>query len=122
MTIVKKLIFICFFLLMLACHNDPAFVGSWELVSLNLADDKITGKDFSYPIYSYNSNHTYSFEVTGMSEYGTWKQEDGKLLLTNNETPDKVTVLTIIQAEETIFHYSLGEGETMTDVILKRVN
>ncbi len=122
MTIVKKLIFICFFMLMLACHTDPAFIGSWELVSLNLADDKITGKDFSYPIYSYNSNHTYSIEVTGMSEYGTWKQKDGKLLLTNNETPDKVTVLTIIQAEETIFHYSLGEGETMTDLILKRVN
>ena len=122
MTIVKKLIFICFFLLLLARHNDHAFVGSWELVSLNLADDKITGKDFSYPIYSYNSNHTYSIEVTGMSEYGTWKQEDGKLLLTNNETPDKVTVLTIIQAEETIFHYSLGEDKTMTDVILKKVN
>tara|TARA_B110000483_G_scaffold148582_1_gene177146 strand:+ start:98 stop:466 length:369 start_codon:yes stop_codon:yes gene_type:complete len=122
MTIVKKLIFICFFMLMLACQNDPAFIGSWELVSLNLADDKITGKEFSNPIYSYNSNHTYSIEITGMYQYGTWKQEDGKLLLTNNETPDKVTVLSIIQAEETIFHYSAGEGETMTNVILKRVN
>lgn len=122
MTIVKKLIFICFFMLMLACQNDPAFVGSWELVSLNLADDKITANELGNPIYSFNSNHTYSIEVTGMSQYGTWKQENGKLLLTDNGTPDKVTVLKIIQAEETIFHYSAGEGETITDVILKRVN
>tara|TARA_B110000459_G_scaffold48245_1_gene53857 strand:- start:1063 stop:1431 length:369 start_codon:yes stop_codon:yes gene_type:complete len=122
MTIVKKLIFICFFMLMLACQNDPAFVGSWELVSLNLADDKITANELGNPIYSFNSNHTYSIEVTGMSQYGTWKQENGKLLLIDNGTPDKVTVLKIIQAEETIFHYSAGEGETITDVILKRVN
>lgn len=122
MTIVKKLIFIGFFMLILACQNDPAFVGTWELVSVNLADDKITAKEMDNPIYSYNSDHTYAVEVTGMSQYGTWKQENGKLLLTDNETPDKVTVLKIIQAEETIFHYSVGEGETMTDVILKRVN
>ena len=122
MTIVKKLIFICFFMLMLACQNDPAFVGSWELVSLNLADDKITANELGNPIYSFNSNHTYSIEVTGMSQYGTWKQENGKLLLTDNGTTDKITVLKIIQAEETIFHYSAGEGETITDVILKRVN
>ena len=57
-----------------------------------------------------------------MSQNGTWNHEDGKLILLDNESPDKVTVLKIIQAEETIFHYSVGEGKTMTDVILKRVN
>tara|TARA_Y100000385_G_scaffold13261_1_gene13445 strand:+ start:1008 stop:1376 length:369 start_codon:yes stop_codon:yes gene_type:complete len=122
MTIVKKLIFLCFFMLMLACHTDPGLLGSWELVSLNLAGDKITSNELGHPIFSFNFDHSYSIEVQGMSHYGTWKQEDGKLLLTDNETPETVNVLSIIQAEETIFHYSLGEGKTMTDVILKRVN
>lgn len=122
MRLLKKLLFLCFFFIFIACQNTPAFVGSWELVSLKLAEDEITANELGDPIYSFNADKTYSIEVTGLSQSGTWELEGEQLLLTDKENISEAIVLNIVQSEETIFHYTAGEGETVTHVILKRAN
>lgn len=122
MRLIKKFLFVCICLLFVACQNQPAFVGTWELVSLELADDEITANELGNPVYSFNKDQSYSIEVTGLSQQGTWEMKGDDLLLTDSENPNQAIVLHIVQVEEGMFHYTAGEGETVTNVILKRAN
>ena len=120
----RNYIFLAIFsmLFLFACQSTPAFVGSWELVSLKLEDESITAKDLGNPTYSFHKDQTYTIEVTGLSQSGTWDLKEDKLVLKDNENPDAENVLTIIQTEDNMFHYTAGSDETKTDVILKRVD
>lgn len=122
MQVIKKLSFLFIFALLIACESSPAFVGKWELVSLELADDEITANELGDPVYTFNEDNTYSIEVTGLRQIGTWELQGESLLLRDNDNPDEVTTLKIVQAEKTIFHYTAGEGDTKTNVILKRAD
>lgn len=122
MQVLKKLSFILILVVLFACDTSPAFVGTWELVSLELADDEITANELGDPVYTFNKDNSYTIEVTGLRQEGTWELQGESLLLRDNDNPEDVTTLTIVQAEKTIFHYTAGEGETQSNVILKRAD
>lgn len=122
MAFIKRLVLFSVLALLIACQSEPAFVGKWELVSLELAEDEITATELGNPVYFFNKDHTYSIEVTGLSQHGTWELEGTQLKLKDNDKSDEVSVLNIVQSEESIFHYTAGEGETVTNVILKRAD
>jgi hypothetical protein len=48
--------------------------------------------------------------------------EGESLYLRDNQRPDEVNTLTVILAEKTIFNYTIGDGDTKTNVILKRAD
>lgn len=110
------------FSLLFACQTSPGFVGSWELVSLKLEDESITAKDLGDPVYTFHEDNTYTIEVTGLAQNGTWVLEGEKLILTDKENPEVENVLNIIEVQENMFHYTAGSENMVTDVILKRVD
>jgi len=122
MQVLKKLSFLYILTFLLACNNTPAFVGSWELVSIELADGEITGSELGNPIYTFNEDKSYTIEYTELMQSGTWEMEGESLYLRDNQRPDEVNTLTIILAEKTIFNYTIGDGDTKTNVILKRAD
>jgi len=97
-------------------------LGSWELVSIELADGEITGSELGNPIYTFNEDKSYTIEYTELMQSGTWEMEGESLYLRDNQHPDEVNTLTIILAEKTIFNYTIGDGDTKTNVILKRAD
>lgn len=97
-------------------------MGSWELVSIELADGEITGSELGNPIYTFNEDKRYTIEYTELLQSGTWEMEGETLYLRDNQRPDEVNTLTIILAEKTIFNYTIGDGDTKTNVILKRAD
>jgi hypothetical protein len=105
---------------MIACNNSTKFVGSWELESLQLQDELITAADLGNPVYTFNENNTYSIKVSGLAQNGAWALEGDKLTLIDNDNPDSDNILTIVESNEYKFHYTAGEGQSMTNVILKR--
>jgi len=122
MQVLKKLSFLFVLTILLACNNTPTFVGSWELVSIELADGEITGSELGNPIYTFNEDKSYTIEYTELMQSGTWEMEGESLYLRDNQRPDEVNTLTIILAEKTIFNYTIGDGDTKTNVILKRAD
>lgn len=122
MQVLKKLSFLYILTFLLACNNTPAFVGSWALVSIELADGEITGSELGNPIYTFNEDKSYTIEYTELLQSGTWEMEGESLYLRDNQRPDEVNTLTIILAEKTIFNYTIGDGDTKTNVILKRAD
>ena len=122
MQVLKKLSFLYILTFLLACNNTPAFIGSWELVSIEFAEGKITGSELGNPIYTFNEDKSYTFEYTELLQSGTWEMEGESLYLRDNQHPDEVNTLTIILAEKTIFNYTSGDGDTKTNVILKRAD
>lgn len=122
MQVLKKLSFLYILTFLLACNNTPAFVGSWELVSIELADGKITGSELGNPVYTFNEDKSYTIEYTELLQSGTWEMEGESLYLRDKQRPDEVNTLTIILAEKTIFNYTIGDGDTKTNVILKRAD
>ena len=122
MQVLKKLSFLYILTFLLACNNTPAFIGSWELVSIELADGKITGSELGNPVYTFNEDKSYTIEYTELMQSGTWEMEGESLYLRDNQHPDEVNTLTIILAEKTIFNYTIGDGDTKTNVILKRAD
>lgn len=122
MQVLKKLSFLYILTFLLACNNTPAFLGSWELVSIELADGEITGSELGNPIYTFNEDKSYTIEYTELMQSGTWEMEGESLYLRDNQHPEEVNTLTIILAEKTIFNYTIGDGDTKTNVILKRAD
>ena len=122
MQVLKKLSFLFVLTILLACNNTPAFVGSWELVSIELADGEITGSELGNPMYTFNEDKSYTIEYTELLQSGTWEMEGESLYLRDNQRPDEVNTLTVILAEKTIFNYTIGDGDTKTNVILKRAD
>lgn len=105
---------------LMACNQSPKFVGVWELESLKLQTETITAADLGNPVYTFNEDNTYSIEVTGLAQNGTWSLEGDQLTLIDNDNPDAANNLTVVESTPAKFHYTAGEGESMTNVILKR--
>ena len=110
------------FSLISACDTTPKFVGSWELVSLKLENESITAGDLGNPVYTFNENNTYTIEVTGLAQNGSWQLEGEKLILKDQENPEVENILNIVEVQERMFHYTAGSDGALTDVILKRVD
>lgn len=105
---------------LVACNQSPKFVGVWELESLQLQTESITAADLGNPVYTFNDDKTYSIEVTGLAQTGTWNLEGDQLTLVDYDNPDTQNKLTVIEATNSKFHYTAGEGNSITNVILKR--
>jgi len=113
-----------FLILMLAflaaCNQSPNFVGVWELESIKLQTEIITAADLGNPVYTLKEDNTYKIEVSGLSQNGTWSLLEDQLTLIDNDNPDTKNKLTVVEASKVKFHYTAGEGESKTHVILKR--
>jgi hypothetical protein len=106
--------------LLVACDQSPKFVGIWELESLKLQTESITATDLGNPVYTFFKDNTYSIEVSGLAQNGTWALEGDQLTLIDADNPDAKNKLTVVESTASKFHYTAGEGTSMTNVILKR--
>ena len=106
--------------MLVACNQSPKFVGVWELESLKIQTEIITATDLGNPVYTFKKDNTYSIEVTGLAQNGTWALAGDQLTLVDNDNPDAENTLTVVEATAAKFHYTAGEGQSQTNVILKR--
>lgn len=119
MSIKNNFVLAFIMLFLFACNlNQEAFVGTWNLKSLNIGGDVVNADEINNPVYTFNNNNTYEIAVSGIKETGTWKLEGDYLVLYNSENPDVGNKLKIIEASVNKFEFSSGEGDNSSVVLL----
>ena len=105
-------------MLVLSCNSSPDFIGSWKLQKLQLGEEIITGNDIGNPSYVFNKDKTYSIIIDDIKQTGTWNLEGSELTLVNNEDKKSESKLTIVEVKDSIFHYTTGVGDDISEVFL----
>lgn len=120
---IKLFIVSTFFLsLLIACQSTPEFVGAWELKELKLGNERITGMDIGNPTYTFNKDKTFIIAIDDLSQSGTWSYSDNKLTLINDDDKENENVLTVVEVNDSIFHYTTGVEKQESFVYLRRIN
>lgn len=108
--------------LLFACQSTPGFVGKWELKELKLGNESITGMDIGNPTYTFNKDKTFTIAIDDLSQSGTWSFKNNKLTLINDDDKENENVLTVIEVNDSIFHYTTGVTEKESSVYLRKIN
>ncbi|MEZ4915642.1 MAG: DUF4923 family protein [Chitinophagales bacterium] len=119
---IKYLVVSTFLMLLLfACQTTPDFVGQWELKELQLGNERITGMDIGNPTYTFNKDKTFTIAIDDLSQSGTWSYKNNKLSLVNDDDKGNENILTVVDVNDTIFHYTTGVDNQESFVYLRRI-
>ena len=108
-----------FLVFLSACNqNQPDFIGSWKLSTINIGGDIVAARDIDNPTYVFNDNNIYEINVNGVKDRGSWKLEGEYLILQKFDNHEVENKLKIVQSTPALLQFSTGEGDNTSVVTL----